>query len=170
MRIKRFVWIVALGLGLLTVWLLNFHYVTGIDEANGHCAVTHFYADGSAAPIFGAEDIEIDHDAGLAFISAVDFGQVHKEFAAGGPVQTQGGIYLWDMIANPPGPNPISVSDISRSAQESGEFRPHGISMLKHAGFNGDGGYRFGIVNHAFPTLDGVSRLGDEVLDRKSVV
>jgi len=159
MRAKRFTFIVGLGLALLVVWLLNFHYFTGLDEQAEHCAVTHFYADGSSVPVFGAEDIEIDHDAGLAFISAVDFAQIHKEFAAGGVVETQGGIYVWDMVANPPGSEPIHVTDISRSIKQDGQFRPHGISMLKVMN-----GYRFGIVNHAYPTVDGVAQSGDEVL------
>lgn len=144
---------------LIIVWLLNSHIFNGIDEASNHCRNTHFYVEGQGDNIvFGAEDMEIDHENGLAFISAYDRSLVATEVLARGEV-SEGGMYVWDLNKYPPDSERIEVRDISANVRADIEFRPHGTSMLL-----GDGWWRFFVVNHAFPNIDGVPTHEGQVL------
>ncbi len=132
------------------VWFLNFHKVNGVAEASNHCRVTQFYVEnGGGEIVFGSEDMEIDAENGLAFISAYNRSLVAAEVEAGGEI-SEGGMYVWDLNAYPPNAEYIEVRDISSTVREQVEFRPHGTSMLR-----GDGWWRFFVVNHAFPLVDG---------------
>lgn len=140
----------GLFLGVAIVWLLNFHKINGVDEASNHCRVTQFQIEGLGGEvIFGSEDMEIDAENGLAFISAYNRSLVAAEVKAGGEV-SEGGMYLWDLKQYPPNSEQIIVKDISTNVREQIEFRPHGTSLLK-----GDGWWRFFVVNHAFPLVGG---------------
>ena len=63
--------------------------------------------------VIGAEDIDVDRSAGLAFVSADDRTDA----------QARGAIYVYDLRAE--GAEPVEIS-----ADFEGELRPHGISLV----------------------------------------
>jgi arylesterase/paraoxonase len=79
----------------------------------------------------GAEDVAVDHELGVAFISADD-----RRASAKGE-ETQGGIFALRLDGS---------DRVSRvSADNFGAFHPHGISLWK----GGEGQKRLFVVNHA---------------------
>ncbi len=78
----------------------------------------------------GTEDVTIDPDLGIAFISADD----RRATAAGAPVQ--GGIYVLRLDGS---------DRVMRASPDSfGEFHPHGLSLWRGA----DGRKRLFVINH----------------------
>lgn len=78
----------------------------------------------------GTEDVTIDEDAGIAFVSADD----RRATAAGQPVQ--GGIYALRLDGS---------DRVSKVSPDSfGEFHPHGISLWRGE----DGRKRLFVINH----------------------
>jgi arylesterase/paraoxonase len=149
---------IFLFLGVTIAWFLNSHRFK-FDEASNHCRSTQFHIENSGGEvIFGAEDIEIDTENGLAFISAFNPALNDLEMAAGEDI-SQGGMYVWDLNAYPPSSEQIVVGDISTNIRNEIEFRPHGISMLK-----GDDWWRFFVVNHAYPLVNGTPEHVGQVL------
>jgi arylesterase/paraoxonase len=85
----------------------------------------------------GPEDISIDRDRGIAYISAYDRRLAASNEAGAGAVR--GGIYIMDLTAPPEG---LFMRPITPIMPE--KFRPHGVSL-----FVGDDGRRtLMVVNH----------------------
>lgn len=105
-------------------------YFTGIKREIG--------ADCRAIPAPpGPEDIVIDHERGLAFVSAYD----RRAVMAGGEgaAAVRGGIYVMDLKA-------LEAEWAVRpvTANEPADFRPHGISLY----IGTDGARRLFAINH----------------------
>lgn len=82
----------------------------------------------------GTEDITIDDDLGVAFISAADRRAWYNE-TGGADVNPKNGIYM------------LSLDDadmVTKVSPEAKNFLPHGLSLWKGA----DGGKRLFVVNH----------------------
>lgn len=87
------------------------------------------------ASVPGPEDIQIDRERGLAFVSAFD-----RRAAMAGHEATRGGIYVIDLKA------PQAEWALRPvTANEPADFRPHGLSLYVGAG----GERRLFVVNHA---------------------
>ncbi len=103
-------------------------YFTGIHaEVPADCT--------SIASVPGPEDIQIDHERGLAFVSALDWRAMIR-----GEKAIRGGIYVIDLkqprdkwVLAPVTPN------------EPADFKPHGLSLY----IGPDGKRRLFVVNHA---------------------
>lgn len=120
--------IVAAVVGLLAVRLLSAAgYFTAVRvEIPAACE--------TLAAVAGPEDIEIDRERGLAFVSGVD-----RRALFGGSTGVRGGIYVVDLKA------PRSEWALRPvTANEPADFKPHGLSL--HIG--ADGARRLFVVNH----------------------
>lgn len=111
------------------IWVVNLlwtagHFKTIQPHFSGTCE--------TITEIVGAEDITIDADTGVAWISACDRRAVGK----GG--NSQGGIYRYDLRT--PGSRPILAADMG-----SQDFQPHGISLYKGSH---EGNVLY-VINHA---------------------
>ena len=128
---KRFVKMFAATLALLAfglIMLLHHHEI--IKPATGHlsCTARLLKIEGSGAIVEGLEDIAVDAARGIAYISAYDRFALRDEVAAGGPVETKGGIYrlrLEDLA----GSGEITGRDLSATFSALQPFRPHGIDL-----------------------------------------
>lgn len=86
------------------------------------------------AAVPGPEDIEIDRERGLAFVSGVD-----RRALLGGNAGVRGGIYVIDLKAPRPQWALMPVT-----ANEPADFKPHGVSLYVGA----NGARRLFVVNH----------------------
>lgn len=115
------------GLGVLAWFLYNIIPASGVlvrlePKLIDQCR--------SVAVFPGTEDVTIDEEAGLAFVSADD----RRATAAGKPVQ--GGIYALKLDGS---------DRVSKVSPDSfGEFHPHGISLWRGE----DGRKRLFVINH----------------------
>ncbi|HXI86214.1 MAG TPA: SMP-30/gluconolactonase/LRE family protein [Parvularculaceae bacterium] len=123
---------VIIGLGLALVALLAYVASNLIPASGAFTTLTNRLVDDcTALKVFpGTEDVTIDPDTNLAFVSADD----RRATMAGDPVP--GGIYVFDVD------KPDSVRKVS--PDDFGDFHPHGISLWRAP----DGEKRLFVVNH----------------------
>lgn len=129
--IIRIIIILALVLG--AVLLRTFYHAGSFRKVepgfNGACTSIALEQDGEPA-IVGVEDIVIDHERGVAYLSSVD---------RRGLIGTRGAIYLLPLSADQP---PSVLRDITQG--EPALFSPHGIDLH----INDQGERRIFVVNH----------------------
>lgn len=115
------------GLGVLGWFLYNMVPASGVlanlqPKLVDQCRAVDIFP--------GTEDVTIDEDAGIAFVSADD----RRATAAGNPVQ--GGVYALRLDG---------TDRVSKVSPDSfGEFHPHGISLWRGP----DGAKRLFAINH----------------------
>ena len=109
-------------LAVYTVWKAG-EFKTISTFAPGPCRVV--------GGVLGSEDITIDQQTGMAFISSCDFRAMVK-----GDKAPRGAIYGYDLNAA----NPV-LTELTKDFQ--GEFNPHGIGL-----YRGPDGIRLFAVNH----------------------
>ena len=110
------------------------YYINNIIQATGAYRDLVFEYDGSCEQIdglIGAEDIQIDHQTGLAFISNQD----RRKYRNGTP--EEGYIAVLDMAD--PAAQPVRLSHDGAT-----EFFPHGISLYRME----NGGLRLFVISH----------------------
>ncbi len=95
------------------------------------CTALTLISSHDAGIIVGAEDIVVDHNAGLAYISAYDRPGVEKILAEDRLPAVQGGIYTLDLrVFQNVTPNTVVVNDLTAAYKQNAQFRPHGIDLL----------------------------------------
>ncbi|MFM8744839.1 MAG: strictosidine synthase family protein [Cytophagales bacterium] len=125
MRIK---WIVLTVFGLILVYLINTLYSAGVFKTIEPHVEGELKSNYTSLP--GTEDMEIDHEKGLLFISSTD-----RRRALRGKT-SEGGVYVLALDSINTRPHRLVTT-------YTGEFNPHGISYLSHDRSN----FLF-VVNH----------------------
>ena len=129
MRLK-WVWI---AVAALLVILAGFGLKTVYDAGEFKDIVPHSPGPGQQVPgLLGSEDITIDPETGLAFISSVDF----RALSQGGALP-RGAIYTYDLNSE--------ASHLKKAHDDLPfEFQPHGLGLQ----VSGDGRRTLMVVNH----------------------
>lgn len=83
----------------------------------------------TGAAVVGPEDIAVDYDANLAYISAYDRRKVEAEIDAGARAISPGGIYRLDLSELSSLATSVTVEDLTQEFKEGADFRPHGIDL-----------------------------------------
>ncbi len=99
----------------------------------GGCYPLQLIAADSGRPVVGAEDIAVDPQRRLAYLSAHDRRAFAREFAADGPMETPGGIYALplDRLGALARSGTALLKRASRSFQNSAAFWPHGMDFYR---------------------------------------
>lgn len=91
--------------------------VTVVDEASG-------------TPLVGIEDIAVDADAGVAYLSAQDRWALETAVDAGAARLPQGGIYRLSVARLEAGDDVVRVTNLAARFAAASDFHPHGIGLL----------------------------------------
>lgn len=93
--------------------------------------------DARGQAVRGIEDIAVDAEAKVAYLSADDRWAVEAHAAQGDPVLPQGGIYGLRLDDALLGSERIVVADLTTSFKIENDFHPHGIDLVFDAGGKG---------------------------------
>lgn len=110
-----------------------------------HCRPVPVVTADAGIPVVGMEDIAIDAEHGVAYLSAYDRGRSRAAAKAADPAAT--GILRLSLDAidrDPDGRTPLRVENLSREWEGAATFRPHGISLFR----DDEGGRTLFVVNH----------------------
>jgi arylesterase/paraoxonase len=139
---------------LRVLWVLDdIHAFRSIEpHFNGHCV--------TLAGVTGAEDIVIDHEQGVAYLSATDR---NARLPGYRPASTPDGIYVLDLAQGMEGntlPRHLPVKGLA-------DFHPHGMDIRRLD----DGRLRIFAVNHSKSghSVEILERAGDELLPVKTL-
>lgn len=114
---------------VLTVVLLAFG-ARPIAAADGPiCRAVTLTDRATGEIIIGSEDIAVDYDNNLAYISAYDRVVVEDQVDDGAATIAQGGIYLLDLNDLSPFADSVTVEDLTAGFKVEHDFRPHGIDL-----------------------------------------
>jgi len=126
---RKKLWILAVAaLLVIAIWLADFLDAAGVfvelePHTPGVCT--------KVAGVVGAEDITIDPETGVAYISACD------RRRAGRGEAVRGGLYAYDLAASEP-----RIRDLTPDAGP--DFQPHGMSLYRAP----DGTRVLFVINH----------------------
>lgn len=87
----------------------------------------------TGAEIVGAEDIALDREAGVAYVSAYDRWAVEDALSDGAEAIPQGGLYAVPLGDLRSAGASLAVRDLARDFKRSWDFRPHGIALFVEA-------------------------------------
>lgn len=116
------------GLAILLAVTLSASSAHATDGTYGACRSLTLVDSEDGRPIRGAEDIAVDHTAGIAYISAYDRWGV-EDATDSGAALPQGGIYALPLAAESLNEDPVTVVDVTRGFKRDRAFHPHGIAL-----------------------------------------
>lgn len=123
-------------IGLIVLLLISGYAIIGILIPAGVFKTIQPHFEGTLEKIFlpiaGPEDITIDQESGVAFISSDD-----RRANAKVPGSVRGGIFILDL-------NDSSKAIINVTPDEPADFHPHGISLWREP----DGRLYLFVINH----------------------
>lgn len=157
-RILKILAALAVVLALGLVVLLHHHEIFAPAAGHLSCTVRLLRIEGSGDLVEGPEDIVVDTDRGVAYISAYNRFRLKAEISAGGPLTTKGGIFRLD-LDDLAGSGEITVRDLSASFAARQPFRPHGIALYAPDGR----GQALFVINRRHIMVEGQPRIDPTV-------
>ena len=128
------------------------------EERLSSCHLLKVISDNDASIFIGPEDITIDHEQNIAYISADPRAQVKLAQKAMKPSLPQGAIFALKLDDLMPLTQPVIAHDLTSEIMADRDFHPHGIFLQ----IDKNSGHRtLFVVNHAYALKDGAYHTGN---------